>query len=82
MSTGLPLMKNILTTYDKNVLITLGLMAAVSATDAAIQKNVIGSETTVPIIWNEKMNDIIKIVKSLEESSSLIKVLVKQLKMK
>ena len=82
MSTGLPLMKNILTTYDKNVLITLGLMAAASATDAAIQKNVIGSETTVPIIWNEKMNDIIKIVKSLEESSSLIKVLVKQLKMK
>ena len=82
MSTGLPLMKNILTTYDKNVLITLGLMAAASATDAAIQKNVIGSETTAPIIWNEKMNDIIKIVKSLEESSSLIKVLVKQLKMK
>ena len=52
MSTGLPLMKNILTTYDKNVLITLGLMAAASATDAAIQKKVIGSETTAPIIWN------------------------------
>ena len=37
---------------------------------------------TALIISNEEMNDIMKIVKSLEESGLLIKVIVKQLKMK
>ena len=34
------------------------------------------------IIANEEMNNIMKIIKSLEESGLLIKALVKQLKMK
>ena len=38
MKTGLLLMKNILTTLVKSVLITLRLTAAASVTDAAIQK--------------------------------------------
>ena len=58
-----------------------------SASDAAIQKNIYGSGTTALIISNEEMEDIMKIVMSLEESGLLIKViinksLIKQLKMK
>ena len=37
MTAGLPLMRNVLTPLAKNVLIPLGLTAAASATDAAIQ---------------------------------------------
>ena len=37
---------------------------------------------TALIIVNEEMNNIMKIIKSLEESGLLIKPLVKQLKMK
>ena len=33
-----------------------------------------GSGTTILIIFNEEMNDIMKIVKSLEQSGLLIKV--------
>ena len=42
----------------------------------------VGSGFTTLIILNEEMEDIIKIVKSLEDSGLLIKGLVKQLKMK
>ena len=45
-----------------------GLIAAASATNAAIHKKVFRSGTMTLIISNEKMNDIMKIVKSLEES--------------
>ena len=38
LKTGLPLMKNVLKLLTKNVLMSLGLTEAVSATDAAIQK--------------------------------------------
>ena len=41
MKTGLLLMKNVLTTLVKSVLVTLRLTAATSVTDAAIQKNTI-----------------------------------------
>ena len=44
-----------------------------SAADAAIQKKTYGSCTTALITSNEEMEDIIKIVKSLEESGLLIK---------
>ena len=37
---------------------------------------------TTLIVSNEEMNDIMKIIKSLEESGLLIKALAKQLKMK
>ena len=49
------------------------LTAAASATDAAIHKKMFGSGFTTLIISNEEMNDIMKIVKSLEESRLLIK---------
>ena len=57
----------------KTVLIPLGLTAAESATDAAIYKKMFGSGKTTLIISNEEMNDIMKIVKSLEESGLLMK---------
>ena len=51
----------------------LGLTAAVLATDVAIHKKMFGSGFTTLIISNEEMNDIMKIVKCLEESGLLIK---------
>ena len=41
-----------------------------------------GSGTTTLKIFNEEMNDIMNIIKSLEESGLLIKELAKQLKAK
>ena len=41
LSAGLPLMKNELLALCKSVLIPLGLTATVSATDSAIQKNLL-----------------------------------------
>ena len=65
LKTGLPLMKNVLKPLAKNVLISLGLTAAASATDAAIHKKMFGSGNTKLIISNEEMNDIMKIIRSL-----------------
>ena len=81
LKTGLPLMKNVLKQLPKSVLIPLRLTAAAAATDAAIQKKVSGtgcpsdlaSRMTALITLNKEMNDIMKIVKSLEESGLLIK---------
>ena len=72
MTTGLPLMKSVLIPLAKSVLLPLGLLAGMSAADAAIQK-IYGSGTTALIISNEEMEDMMKIVKSLEESRFLIK---------
>ena len=66
-------MKNVLTPLAKSILILLGLTAAALATDAAIHKKMFGSGNTTLIISNEEMNNIMKIVKSLEESGLLIK---------
>ena len=87
MTAGLPSMKSVLTPLAKSILILLGLSAEMSAAVAAIQKNIYGLGTTALIISNEEMEDIMKIVMSLEESGLLIKEiinkpLVKQLKMK
>ena len=58
----------------KSVLIPLGLTAAASAADAGIHKKILGSgNTTTLIISNNEMEDIIKIVKSLEDSGFLLK---------
>ena len=73
MTTGLPLMKNVLTPLAKSVFIPLGLTAAASATDADIQKKICGSWKTALIIYNEEMGDIMKTFKSLEDSRLLIK---------
>ena len=50
----------------KNVLISLGFTAAASA-DVAIHLKMFGWGTTTLIISNGQMNDIVKIVQSLEE---------------
>ena len=49
-------------------MLPFGSLAAMSATDAAIQKKIDESDATALIISNEEMGDIMKIVKSLEES--------------
>ena len=54
-------------------MIPLGFTAAASATDAAIQKKIYGSGMTTIIISNKEMKEIMKIIKSLEESALLIK---------
>ena len=41
LNSGLPLIKKVLKPLAKSVLISLGLTAVVSATDAAIQENVL-----------------------------------------
>ena len=58
----------------KSVLTALGLTAAASAADAGIHKKIVGStNTTTLIISNDEIHDIIKIVKSLEDSGLLLK---------
>ena len=73
LKTGLALIGNVLKPLAKSVSIPLGLTAATSATDAAFHKKMFGSGFTTLIISKEEMNDIMKIVKSLEESGLLIK---------
>ena len=75
LKTGLPLMKNVTKPLAKSVLIPLGLTAAALAADAGIHKKILGSgNTTTLIISNDEMEDIIEIVKSLEDSGLLLKV--------
>ena len=57
----------------KNILMQLGLTAAASAAGPTIQTKIYGSGMTMLIILNEEMKDIMKIVKSFEQSGSLIK---------
>ena len=75
LKTGLPLIKNIIKPLAKGVLIPLGLPAAASAADAAIHKKILGSghNNTTLIISNDEMDDILKMVKSLENSGVLLK---------
>ena len=76
----MPLIKNVLKPLAKSVLIPLALAKAVSATDAAIYKKMFGSSTTILIISNEEKNDVMKIIKSLEETGLLIKTVRKTIK--
>ena len=62
-------MKNVQKPFAKSVLIQLELTGAASAN----QRNIFGSGITTLIISNEEMNDIMEIVKSLEEFCLLIK---------
>ena len=57
----------------KSILISLGLTAAASVLDAAIHKKMFGFGNTTVITSNQEMNHIMKIIKSLEEPSLLIK---------
>ena len=66
-------MKSLIPSLAKSALLPLGSSAGISPADAAIQKKIYGSGTTALIISNEEMEDIMKIVKSLEYSELLIK---------
>ena len=66
-----PLMK-ITLPLAKNVLSPLGLTAAISATDGSIQKKIHGSGVKL-IIEQEDINDIMKIIETLENSGILFK---------
>ena len=69
--TVLPLIKNVIKLLAKCVLITLELTATESVADAGIHKKILKSGTTTVIISNDKMKDIIKIVKSYGDSGFL-----------
>ena len=80
MRAGLPLMKNVLTSLAKSVLIPLELTAGESARDAGIQKKVYGSGKTAPIVSNKEMEYIVEIVNYLEQFGLLNKSLSKTIK--
>ena len=73
MTVDLPFMKNVITPLAKSILVPSGLTAVTSATDAVIQKKLFESGTTTLVFSNECLNNIMKIVKSLEEFGLLIK---------
>ena len=62
LKSGLPLLKSAI-----KPLLMLRFTTAASATDAAINKKILGSGATTLIISNDEMNDILKIFKSLED---------------
>ena len=64
-----PLMK-VAMPLAKNVLAPLGLSAAI---DGSIKKKMLSSGATTLIISNDEMDDILKIVESLENSGVLLK---------
>ena len=69
-------MKRVIKPLAKSVLVPLGLTVVASAADAGIHKKILGSghnNNTILIIPNNEMNNILKIVKSLEDSGVLLK---------
>ena len=81
LRTGLPLMKIVIQTLAKNVLIPLGLAAAASAADSGIHKKILGSgHNTTLIISNDEMKNFLEIVKSLEDSRLLLKGVTETIK--
>ena len=77
LKTGFPLIKSVIKPLAKSVLIPLGLTTAASAADAGIHKKILGSgsdhNNTILIISSDEMDDILKIVQSLEDSGVLLK---------
>ena len=63
--------ENLLT--PSSVLIPLGLLAGMSVADAIIQTKIYGSGIAALIMSNKEMEDIMNIVKSIQESGLLIK---------
>ena len=77
LKTGLPLIKNVITSLAKSVWIPLRLAAAASAADGGIHKKILVSgNTTTLIISNKDMEDLIKIAKSLKDSRLLLKGII------
>ena len=75
-------MKNALKKFAKSVLKTLGLAAIALATDAGIQNKFFGSGLTTLIISNREMDDIMKIVKLLDDDGFLMKGVSEAIKCK
>ena len=74
MTVGLPLVESVLIQLARSAFLPLGLSSGISGANAAIQRKINGSSrTTALIISNEEMGDVMKIVKSLEESRLLKK---------
>ena len=65
-------MTNVIKPLSKSVLIPLGLTAAASAAEGGIHKKILRSGTTALIISNDEMEDIIEVVKSIEDSGLLL----------
>ena len=80
LKTGLPLTKSVITPLAKSVLIPLGLTtaAAASTADPGMHKKILrsGNNTTL-MTSNKDTDDLIKIVKSLEDSGLLLKGITK-----
>ena len=68
-------MKSVIKPLAKSVLVPLGLTAAASAADAGIHNKILGygHNNTTLIISNDEMEDILKIVRSLQDSGLLLK---------
>ena len=66
----------------KNVLAPLGITPAASAIDVEIKIKIYGSGTTTLIVSNKEMNDIMKIIQTLENSNILLKGVTKTIKNK
>ena len=74
-----PLIK-VAITLAKGILVTSGITAGTSAVVAGIQIKIHGSGTTILIISSKEMNDVMKIVQSLEDSSFLLKGVTKTIR--
>ena len=71
---------NAVVLFSKNILASLVVTAAASAIDAGIKRKIHGSGMTTLIISNEEMYDMIKILKALQDSGILLKVVTKTIK--
>ena len=79
MAAGLPLMKSVLTPVAQSVLLPLGLSVTSRCRNS---KKIFESRTAALIISNEETDDIMKIVKSLEESVLLTRRISETIKSK
>ena len=68
MTAGISLMKNALTPIAENVLLPLELAAVASTADPTVQNKILDLA-----LQHEELDDIMKILKSFEEASVLIK---------
>ena len=72
LRTRFPLIKIAIKPLTKSVIIPLGLTSVASAADPGIHKKILSSGTTTLRISNDEMKDIMKIVKSLEDSGLIL----------
>ena len=71
---------NVAIPLAKNILAPLGITAAASAIDAGIRKKIHGSGTTTLVISKKKIKDMVKIIKTLENSNILLEGVTKVVK--